>query len=105
MSGFQALDLQRACLVPSSVFASPDEVVASSQLSRSQKLAILRRWEFDSRRISGFGGAGDAEALLTQIHRALRKVQGEPTPAAEDWDELEAEPARPPAPGLIADEI
>jgi hypothetical protein len=49
MGKLSGVELKRARLVPSSVFASPDEVVTSSQLSRAQKIAILRRWEFDSR--------------------------------------------------------
>ena len=47
MGKLNAIELKRARLVPSSAFASPDEVLDSLELSRAQKLAILRRWEFE----------------------------------------------------------
>lgn len=77
-------DLKRACLVPSSVFASPDEVVRSERLSLAQKLAVLRRWEFDARRVAGF--AGDPERLdasiLQSVQRALQRLGADALPSA-----------------------
>ena len=49
MGKLTGIDLKRARLVPSSVFASPNAVIASTDLSRAQKIEILRRWEFDVR--------------------------------------------------------
>ena len=49
MGKLSGVELKRARLVPSSVFASPQEVLRSLELSRAQKIAILRRWEFDAR--------------------------------------------------------
>jgi hypothetical protein len=77
MKELRGLDLKRAQLVPSSVFASPDEVVGHPGLSPAQKLAILRRWEFDARRVAGFAGAkpGSRDAgLLLRVRRALHGV-------------------------------
>jgi hypothetical protein len=71
MGKLSGIELKRARLVPSSVFASPDQVVNSADLSRAQKIAILRRWEFDAR-----GGAGVVvrEIMLDQVRRALAAV-------------------------------
>jgi hypothetical protein len=69
MGKLSGIELKRARLVPSSVFASPDEVVSSVELSRTQKITILRRWEFDAR-----GTESDVLArsvMLDQVQQAL----------------------------------
>jgi hypothetical protein len=43
------MDLQQALDDPSSCFAAPADVVGSGELSRAQKIQILRRWEYDAR--------------------------------------------------------
>lgn len=81
MKQLRGLDLKRAQLVPSSVFASPDEVLRHPELSAAQKLAILRRWEFDARRVAGFTRArpGSRDAtLLLRVRRALRILGSTP---------------------------
>lgn len=75
MRELQGIDLMRARLVPSSVFASPRDVVASPVLSRAQKLGILRRWEFDTRRGVGFATNAEAQALIIEIERTLRSLE------------------------------
>ncbi len=46
------IDVKRAMLDPTSVFKDPEEVVvASDELSRNQKIEILRRWEYDARQL------------------------------------------------------
>jgi len=45
------IDLAKALLDPSSVFASPQEVLINQELSREQKIQILKRWESDMREI------------------------------------------------------
>jgi hypothetical protein len=72
MSKLNGLELKRARLVPSSMFASPDAVVRSADLSRAQKIQILRRWEFDARRTPG----GDPILLLAGDARMLTQVRG-----------------------------
>ena len=42
------IDVKRAMLDPTSVFKEPEEVVASDELTRDQKIEILRRWEYDA---------------------------------------------------------
>ena len=70
MGKLSGLDLKRARLVPSAVFASPDEVLQAAGLSRAQKIAILRRWEFDARPARTHGARQDG-LILKQIRQAL----------------------------------
>ncbi len=42
------IDVKRAMLDPTSVFKEPEEVVATDELTRDQKIEILRRWEYDA---------------------------------------------------------
>ena len=45
------MDFNKALSNPPSIFKHPDEVVASKELSREQKIQILRRWEYDMREL------------------------------------------------------
>ena len=45
------IDVKRAMLDPTSVFMDPKEVVANEELTRDQKIEILRRWEYDAREL------------------------------------------------------
>ena len=72
MGKLNGIELKRARLVPSSMFTSPDAVVQSADLSRAQKIQILRRWEFDARRTTN----GDATPLPGDITRLLHQVRG-----------------------------
>lgn len=71
-----ATDYERALLDPSAVFRHPAEIVASRELARHEKIAVLRRWEYDARELAvaeeeNMGG-GENAALLDQILEALR---------------------------------
>lgn len=44
-------DIEKAPLNPAMVFKNPQEVVESNDLSREQKIEILRRWEYDLREL------------------------------------------------------
>jgi hypothetical protein len=82
MGKLNGIELKRARLVPSSVFTNPDAVVRSADLSRAQKIQILRRWEFDCRRGTGYEQAGaleDFTGMLSQIRGALARL-GASTP-------------------------
>jgi hypothetical protein len=70
MGKLSGIELKRARLVPSSVFASPDEVVSSAELSQAQKITILRRWEFDARGAEA-GVIVRGDAMLEQVRQAL----------------------------------
>lgn len=77
MAKLSGVELKRARLVPSSVFTSPDEVVDSAELSRPQKIAILRRWEFDARGTEAVVRATES-AMLSQIRQALATLGAVP---------------------------
>ena len=82
MSKLNGIELKRARLVPSSMFASPDAVVRSADLSRTQKLQILRRWEFDARHTlcaDPIPCAGDDAGMLKRVRGALAEL-GAPPP-------------------------
>ena len=70
-------DIQRALSDPGSVFRTPQEVLAKGDLSQSQKIEILRRWEYDARELqvaeeeNMLGGEPD---LLDDVLRALHEL-------------------------------
>ena len=43
------IDLSKAMLDPPRVFKEPKDVIACNELTRDQKIEILRRWEYDAR--------------------------------------------------------
>ncbi len=45
------IDVKQAMLDPTMVFKDPTDVVANEDLSRDQKIEILRRWEYDARQL------------------------------------------------------
>jgi hypothetical protein len=72
MTKLTGIELKCAQLVPSAMFASPDAVLRAAGLSIAQKIAILRRWEFDARRRNGPALASpDGMELLDEVQGAL----------------------------------
>ena len=45
------VDIKTALLNPSAIFKLPEEVVQNTEISRSQKIEILERWEYDLRQL------------------------------------------------------
>lgn len=45
------IDLKKAMLDPARVFKEPRDVVACKELTRDQKIEILRQWEYDARQL------------------------------------------------------
>ncbi len=45
------IDVKKAMLDPTMVFKDPKEVVATAELTRDQKIEILRRWEYDAHQL------------------------------------------------------
>ena len=43
------IDVAKAMLDPTMMFEEPKNVVTSTELTRDQKIEILRRWEYDAR--------------------------------------------------------
>ena len=71
------MDLEKAKLNPAAVFKSPQEVVSSQELSREQKLEILRRWEQDAMSMEVAeeeGMPGPQPKLLQPIREALHAL-------------------------------
>lgn len=44
-------DIEKALLNPAGVFDTPADVLKAEDLSREQKIEILRRWEYDAREL------------------------------------------------------
>jgi hypothetical protein len=79
MGKLSGIELKRARLVPSAVFASPGEVLRAAGLSRTQKIAILRRWEFDARPTPAAHPVVRQDGpILEQIRRALISLDTAP---------------------------
>jgi len=71
------IDIEKAILVPASVFKTPEEVLNSQELSRDQKIKILRSWEYDARQLEVAeeeNMIGTQEDILDQIIFALRSL-------------------------------
>lgn len=72
------MNIDKAMLDPAEVFSAPEEVLNSDELTRDQKVQILRRWEYDARELEVAeeenmgGGPPD---LLSDIHAALRRLE------------------------------
>jgi hypothetical protein len=45
------VNIEKALLNPGAVFEKPRDIVERSDLSREQKVEILRRWEYDMREL------------------------------------------------------
>jgi hypothetical protein len=71
------IDIDKALLDPATVFESPDEVLKSEELSREQKISILRQWEYDARELQVAeeeNMIGTNSDILGQIMRALLQI-------------------------------
>lgn len=76
----RSTDLERARLDPSAVFGAPEQVVATPQLTREEKIEILRRWSHDAGELAvaeeeGMGGG--EPALLDRILVALDQLESQ----------------------------
>jgi hypothetical protein len=73
------IDINKAMTNPSAVFRKPQDVVENSDLSREQKIEILRRWEYDARELQvadeeGMAPADPQPVVLDTILDALRSL-------------------------------
>ncbi|MGD9671308.1 MAG: hypothetical protein AB7U75_20050 [Hyphomicrobiaceae bacterium] len=70
---------QKALLDPQSVFEVPENVIVATDLTRDQKVEILRRWEFNAAEEAVAleeGMPGEESNLLRRILMALGEVAG-----------------------------
>ena len=68
------VDVEKALLDPALVFKTPEEVLADNELSREQRIKILRRWEYDVRELQVAeeeGMEGPQPVTLDVVLRAL----------------------------------
>ncbi len=74
-------DIKKAMRDPAKVFTDPSKVVADFELTRDQKIEILRRWEFDAHELE----VAEEEAGMTVLHPEMfdRIVQALHTLGAE----------------------
>jgi hypothetical protein len=71
------VDLEKALVNPGSVFKTPEEVLQRNDLSREQKIEILRRWEYDVRQLQVAeeeSMAGPQPVSLDAVLNALRAL-------------------------------
>jgi hypothetical protein len=71
------VDVEKALLDPALVFKTPEEVLADNELSREQRIKILRRWEYDVRELQVAeeeGMEGPQPLTLDVVLRALRAL-------------------------------
>ena len=71
------IDVEKALLDPGLVFKTPGDVLANNQLTRAQKIEILRRWEYDVRELQVAdeeGMEGPEPVTLDAVLDALRTL-------------------------------
>lgn len=71
------MDIDRAILDPAGFFKVPSEVLQSSDLTKEQKIKILRQWEYDARELEVAeeeSMIGNNSHLLDQVHKALMEL-------------------------------
>jgi len=76
------IDLRQAMLDPTVVFHDPEEVLQQDDLTRSQKIEILRRWKFDALQLQvaeeeNMGGEEPSD-ILDRVLEALRALNAGP---------------------------
>ena len=63
-------DIDRALLDPTSVFKAPEDVLKARDITREQKIEILRRWEYDARELQ----VADDESMTGGSNNLLQRV-------------------------------
>jgi len=74
------MNIEQAMTNPTSVFANPDEVIQKKNLTRDQKIRILKRWEYDALELEvaeeeNMGGG--SPSILDQVLNALHRLDAE----------------------------
>ncbi|WP_297730538.1 hypothetical protein [uncultured Maricaulis sp.] len=70
-------DYQDALLDPADVFATPEAVLESAELSRNQKIELLRRWQYAAHEEAVAveeGMSGETPTLLRRVALALESL-------------------------------
>ena len=73
------IDVAKAMLDPTMVFKEPKDVVASNELTRDQKIEILRRWKYDAQQLEvaedEAGMAVRRPEMFDRVVHALRMLE------------------------------
>ncbi len=79
-----AIDLRKAMLDPTAVFRGPEDVLQRDELTREQKIEILRRWEYDALELQVAEeenmGSEQSSDILDRVLHALRALNAGPDP-------------------------
>lgn len=62
------VDLEAAMLDPTTVFDTPDDVLASAVLTDAQKATVLERWQVESDRLAAADSVGADAAAEARDH-------------------------------------
>lgn len=72
------MEFEQVLLDPKKYFEQPSEVVAARDLSKSQKLEVLRRWQDDAEQLQEAateGMTGGEQAQLQSVREAMTAVE------------------------------
>ena len=75
----EKIDYQKALLDPASSFANPEELEGRADLTKEQKIELLRRWEYDASEVAVAeeeGMVGGQPLLLRRVLLALERLAG-----------------------------
>mgnify|MGYP003571186566 CR=1 FL=1 len=75
----EQIDYEKALLDPADVFKTPEEVLQHGELSKEQKIEILRRWEYDASEVAVAeeeGMQGEKPLMLRRVALALEELTG-----------------------------
>jgi len=70
-------DIEKAMFDPTAVFRTPEEVLLREDMSREQKIEVLRRWAYDERQLQVAeeeNMGGQQPDILDEILRALHAL-------------------------------
>lgn len=74
------MDIDKVQFGPGSVFASPEDIIEETSLTREQKIKILRRWEYDARELAVAeeeSMAGGPPNMLSEIIKTLHRLDAD----------------------------
>jgi hypothetical protein len=75
------MEYARAVRNPAAVFARPEDVCTEATLTREQKIAILKQWEYDARELTVAeeeNMGGESNNMLDDVLAALNNLGGDP---------------------------
>ena len=76
------IDLRKAMLDPALVFRGPEDLLKRDELTREQKIEILRRWKFDALQLQVAEeenmGSEQPSDILDRVLQALHALNAVP---------------------------